>query len=349
MIAGEIEILATCVPGLEDVAAEEIGESLGALETTAAEGKVRFRAELLPEELFGLRSVEYLHVFLREFHLPWGGEAEAIVTEEVSRVDLEPYLRILATRQPLPPRPSFRITGQREGSQSWTSMDLQRWAGQAIVDRWKLPVDLEGHDLDIVVRAEGESCWVAGRLHRESLRRRSWGRRLHPAALNPLIAYGMVRLASPRGGEAVLDPFCGSGTLLIEGALREPGARWHGADHDPAALAMARDNARAADVELQLLRADARHLPAEDGSVGLLLGNLPFGRRSGSHTRNRHLYGAFFAEVARILSPGGRAVLLTLERRLVERVLSRTPLRAAEQRVISHSGLRPRLYVLRPE
>jgi 23S rRNA G2445 N2-methylase RlmL len=215
------------------------------------------------------------------------------------------------------------------------------------VDRWGFPVDLEGYDLEVVVRAEDDRCWAAGRLHRGSLRRRPWGVRLHPAAVNPLIAYGIVRLASPRAGESALDPFCGSGTIPIEGALHEPGALWAASDLDPRAIPMARANAGAAGVALRLARADAGRLPVRDASLDLVLANLPFGRRSGSHRRNRRLYRPFFREVARVLRPGGRALLLTLERRLVREVLGEVPLEVLSDRVLTHGGLRPRLYVLR--
>jgi putative N6-adenine-specific DNA methylase len=215
------------------------------------------------------------------------------------------------------------------------------------VDRWGLPVDLEGHDLEIVVRAEWKEGWVAGRLHRESLRRRPWGLRLHWAAVNPVIAYGMVRLGEPRPGERVHDPFCGSGTIPIEGALVEPEARWSGSDWDGSALFMTAENARAAGVELSLARGDAMRLPFARDSVDLVLGNLPFGRRSGSHRKNRHLYRAFLGGLARVLRGGGRAVLLTIERRLMLELLEGLPLELLDDRVLTHGGLSPRLYTLR--
>jgi tRNA (guanine10-N2)-dimethyltransferase len=41
----------------------------------------------------------------------------------------------------------------------------------------------------------------------------------HPSAMTPKLARCMVNLAKPRVGELVLDPFCGTGTTLIEAAL----------------------------------------------------------------------------------------------------------------------------------
>jgi 23S rRNA G2445 N2-methylase RlmL len=157
----------------------------------------------------------------------------------------------------------------------------------------------------------------------------------------------MVRLGAPRSGERAHDAFCGSGTIPIEGALVAPEARWSGSDWDGSALFMSAENARAAGVALPLLRGDAQRLPLVGGSIDLLLGNLPFGRRSGSHRRNRRLYRAFLREALRVLGGEGRAVLLTLERRLMLELLEGLPFELLDDRVLTHGGLNPRLYTLR--
>ncbi len=41
----------------------------------------------------------------------------------------------------------------------------------------------------------------------------------HPSALQPKLARCMVNLARPKAGSTVLDPFCGSGSILIEAGL----------------------------------------------------------------------------------------------------------------------------------
>lgn len=311
---------------------------------------MRFRAAATWEELRTLRSVERLHVFLDEAELPieTPEAARRALRERLEAIDLGAYLEVLAGGVDLPDAPRFRITARREGEHPFESNDLAGWAGQVVVDRFGWPVDLETFDVEIFLRLEGERIWIAGRLPGDSLRKRAWHTRNHPAALNPVLGYAMVRLADPRPGQRILDPFVGGGTLPIEGALHEPGALWLGSDKGYGALEMASANALAAGVRLPLVQADARRLWARGRSIDFVLGNLPFGRRSGSHGCNRKLYGPFLRETARVLRPGGRALLLTLERRLMEELLDGGPLEEEDRRVVSQSGLHPRIWFLRP-
>ena len=41
----------------------------------------------------------------------------------------------------------------------------------------------------------------------------------HPSAMPPKLARCMVNLAKPKAGDLILDPFCGTGSILIEAAL----------------------------------------------------------------------------------------------------------------------------------
>ena len=60
----------------------------------------------------------------------------------------------------------------------------------------------------------------------------------YPARMHPAVAQTVLRELSIGGGATVLDPFCGSGTVMVE-AMR---AGWHslGSDLNPMALRLAR-------------------------------------------------------------------------------------------------------------
>lgn len=132
-----------------------------------------------------------------------------------------------------------------------------------------------------------------------------------PAASHPPLAAAMARLLAAGPQATVWDPFVGSGSELIEVALLGRGPRLCGSDLDEEALAIARDNARAAGVpmaQLSLRRADA--LSAPPPGVTHIVTNPPMGRR----TRPGHLaefLAAFLAHVAQVLPPAGRMVWIS--------------------------------------
>ena len=69
-----------------------------------------------------------------------------------------------------------------------------------------------------------------------------------------------------------------------------------------------------------------------------------------SHQINRRLYWALSRELPRILRPAGRAIILTLERRLMSEIFgSHEELRIVHMRRLSYGGLEPSLYIIKPK
>jgi len=143
---------------------------------------------------------------------------------------------------------------------------------------------------------------AAGRAHRTAEREGS---------LPPTIAAAMAFLANPRDGEMVLDPVCGSGTLLAEVHAYAPAAHLIGIDSDTGAINAARRNL--GHVEgIRLSTGDARATGLPAGSIGLFVANLPFGKQFGSRSQNQELYRDILHEIVRLGRPEGwRAQLLT--------------------------------------
>lgn len=116
----------------------------------------------------------------------------------------------------------------------------------------------------------------------------------------------------------------------------------------------------------RLFVADAASLPLAASSVAAAVSNLPFGKRAGSHKINIALeevcgeslgeelfvwdlvcspYPAFVRELDRILVPGGRAVLLTEEKRLLRQTLQERRFRIQEEHMLTVGGLHPSAFV----
>lgn len=177
----------------------------------------------------------------------------------------------------------------------------------------------------------------------------SWMRRFGrlerlPWSTTPLVAEVLVRLAKVHHDHRVLDPFCGTGTILLAVRRREPTALVVGADHDPQAIAIAKRNAgRSAN----LTRGKAEALPLAPGSVDRIVTNLPFGKQVGSHRANRTLYPAVLSEIDRVLAPDGRAVLLTEDKRLLGQAIDhQKSLKVVRRRLLKYNGATPTAYVL---
>ena len=207
-----------------------------------------------------------------------------------------------------------------------------------------------GYDLQLVVEAGADAAelfvspsFVAD--GRFVYRQRDVG-----AAINPVVAAGLVRLVRSSGQATVFDPTCGSGTLLIERALLDAGARLYGLDVSRTAVAAARANVAAAGLERRIRIAcgdtgDLEQWPRCDEVIA----NLPFGVRSRRQDVDlARVYRSVVAHSARRLDPGGRALLFTANRRLLEWSLAEhgRRLRVEGRRQVVSGGLRVGLWVL---
>ena len=131
-------------------------------------------------------------------------------------------------------------------------------------------------------------------------------------SLPTTVAAALAFAAELAAGERVLDPVCGSGTLLAEAHAKERAlGALLGFDVDADAVRVARANLR------ELPRVDVRlgdgaATGLDDGSVDVVLANLPFGKQFGDVASNPALYRRLLVEMRRVLrADRGRALLLT--------------------------------------
>jgi len=99
----------------------------------------------------------------------------------------------------------------------------------------------------------------------------------HPSAMPPKLARCMVNLAQPKAGELVLDPFCGTASMLIEAGLI--GCRVVGFDAQKRMIRGSLRNLVYYGVQPDgLAVADAQHLPMV--RVDCVVTDPPYGRSS---------------------------------------------------------------------
>lgn len=132
-------------------------------------------------------------------------------------------------RLPLGLKRAFKAAGIR--SRWVTSKDSAALTPAAVA---KLKMTTEGYD--VVLMADGQTIHVGITTQvqdADAWSQRDYGRPVRDDAngmLPPKLARIMVNLARVHDGHTVLDPFCGSGTVLMEAALATEAARLIGSD-----------------------------------------------------------------------------------------------------------------------
>ncbi len=313
------------MPGLETLAFSEIRASIADAELVKfARGIALFRTAASPVDLLDVRMVEDVFSVLAHIpHLRRGPDALRVLHSALLHADITTALaQWRRTHYGAPPR-TWRVVSQMSGPYDFRRVD----AGQAlenalrrILPRAMRQVEDEA-DLEIWLWLGGGDALIGARLSDASMRHRAYKREHLPASLRPTVAAAMSWLARPTPQDIVLDPLCGAGTILIERSLLGPLDRAIGGDIREEAVAMARRNARAADISATWRVWDARALPLETGSVTRIISNLPFGKQIGTREANDALYRALIKEFSRVLSADGLLVTLTSEDRLWDTVL----------------------------
>jgi len=248
--------------------------------------------------------------------------------------------------------PPFRVTSDREGEHAFTSHDLQRVAGAVLVERFGAPVDLRGFAVEVRVDVVDGHCAVAVQLTRKALSNR-YERAFAPrVALRANVAYACLRLGGIGADtERLLDPFCGSGTLLLEAGALLPDTALHGSDRQEQAVEGARRNLAAAGLadRAELRQSDALSLeriyPA--GSFDAIVTNPPYGARLGRGIRFGPFYIDLLTQTHHLLRPGGRLVVLVRKRGAFHGALAKAGgFRVREERMVATSGVYPVIFVL---
>jgi 23S rRNA G2445 N2-methylase RlmL len=358
-------LYAITVPGLETIAAEEIAVELKGEIKKKMSGAVVFRLDEVSDKVLRLRTTEDV------FFFAWGTDQLSFRAQDLESirrwtsrdVDWDGLLRLHHAIRPKPKgKPTFRIVTQMQGHHGYRRIDagmaLARGLDGKLPASWKHAE--ENASVEVWLTIDGRRALCGLRLSDRTMRHRKYKLEHIPASLRPTVAAAMIRPAKPQPGEVFLDPMCGAGTILAELADSRRQSLSHqnanplimlGGDFDSKALRSARSNlARFGD--LPLIRWDAAHLPIGDETVDGIISNPPFGiqlkRPEGIRTFYRRLVG----ELHRVLSPGGRAVLLvsefpalkeaagevgwSLDRQLKIRVLGQSAILAAWKKTRMH-------------
>lgn len=246
-------------------------------------------------------------------------------------------------------RPTFRVRCRRIGHHEFGSPDVERAVGEVLARRYGAPVDLKGYAQCVRADVRNRVCTMGMQLTREALSRRHarpWGQR---TGLKPTVAYAALRLAGPfEDAPTILDPFCGSGTMLLEAAELWPGARLLGSDRKPAAVRGTRDNL-AANGHLgrgRIQPVDAREMAAQwsDERIDAVVTNPPLGAHLARSLDFEGFYARVLAQAATLLDGRGPIVLLASRVDELRRAVDRAGLAVTEAIELEMRTVTPTLF-----
>lgn len=303
-----------CCPtlfGLEGIVADELRFGGKLTDVRAENGRVLFSGDedTLIWANMNLRCAERVLIRLAAFRADTFDQ----LFEGVKAIPWEDFLPVDA---------AFPVKGHALDSKLHSVPDCQKIIKKAIVTR------LGGHYGVSWFEEKGVRCQVQFSIMHDmaeiyldtsgsGLHKRGYRANANAAPLRETLAAAMVKLARWRGRDALIDPFCGSGTIAIEAAMialnRAPGlmrtydaekwswvgdARWKaareqaiaavrtdltldmcGSDIDPACVVLAQENAKKAGVGhfIRFEQADAAKRVYPQS--GVLFANPPYGER----------------------------------------------------------------------
>lgn len=219
---------------------------------------------------------------------------------------------------------------------------------KAITETLGAPVS-DSAEIVVKLRIDDDLCTLSIDTTGEALHKRGAKQAVGKAPLRETLAAAFLRQIGFDGTQTLVDPMCGSGTLVLEAAEiaaglwpgrargfamdrlavsapppalsapRDPGTRFYGSDRDQGAVAAALANAERAGVApwCRFERCAISDRMAPPGPPGIVLTNPPWGTRIGARKPLFALYGSF-GEVMRTRFQGWAIGLIAPDAGLVK-------------------------------
>jgi putative N6-adenine-specific DNA methylase len=251
-----LRLVATCTPGLEPILERELS-SLGMDDVEPARSAIRFRGDWPAawRANYWLRTANRVLVEIASFPAGtseelYAGASKLLASTEGSSPagGRSPSLASAALSELLSPARTFAVSATSSGSRlrdtRWIALKVKDAIADAQRARFRRRADVDPRRPDVPLRVwlNDDRATVLLDSSREPLDRRGYREISGMAPLREPLAAAMVLATGWDGTGPVVDPMCGTGTLLIEAAWialgRAPGAlrqswvfeRWPGFD-----------------------------------------------------------------------------------------------------------------------
>ena len=346
-LPGSLPVELRTYRGLEAVLEQEVREKLSLEPRSIQDGVVAVETDDL-YKVFSLRTL--LEILIPRASVKIGSSGMEEVRDRVSRLfergDL--FEEVLSWHADGGPHIRYRIEIRGKRIKHYMRrLWIRAWVRQiqAVAPRF---INSPSHyDLEIRVTVRGGEARLLVKPFTIPDERFHYRVRDVPAAIHPVVAAGLIRLLPELRSEArVLDPFCGSGTILVERGLAGGCEEQVGIDVSQRAVEAAECNVAASGLEgVRIVKDDVRNLSAY-GRFDEIITNMPFGIRVGSHATNVKLYREFFDAVPHALTVKGLLVLYTQEIQLTQGLFKRSRnLKLSKVCRIEAGGLMPGVFI----
>ena len=328
----KLKLIAACAFGLEALVKREL-VALGFEPKVSQPGRVAFEGDwqAVCKTNLWLRTADRVLVEVQRFPAP---DFEALF-ETIKAFDYSGFI---------PADAEFPVVGKTRLSKLTSLPAVQRATKKALVESLKHfhkteTLDESGELYKVEVALLNDEATITIDTTGDSLHKRGYRKLLGPAPIKQTLAAAMVDLTVWKPERALIDPFCGTGTIPIEAAMMgmkiAPGinrdfasSRWHqihyeiwsaerqaardainreiqlditASDTDEESLSMARYHARLAGVEKQIhFELKPFEETASDREYGCLVTNPPYGERLQEQESLIPLYQQFPAVMQRL-------------------------------------------------
>ena len=171
----------------------------------------------------------------------------------------------------------------------------------------------------------------------------------YPGSMSPKLARGMVNLSRAKKGSTVLDPFCGTGGILIEAGII--GAKVIGTDIDEKMVRGTRKNLEYCNIkDYKIFQGDARYIKLHN-KVDAIVTDPPYGiSASTAGVDSKKIYEESLVSMQELLKEDGYICMATPHYLDIHELVSHTKFKIIEQYEIRmHKSLTRVISVLKTE